>query len=66
MIQLVSRTLSGDSQQHLDKLQQKVNDQAAFIHKAAKAKTLWDGKKKLVALVAAYLNEIRLIDNIIL
>ncbi len=26
----------------------------------------WDGKKKLVALVAAYLNEIRLIDNIIL
>jgi pantoate--beta-alanine ligase len=26
----------------------------------------WDGKKKLVALVAAYLNEVRLIDNIIL
>jgi pantoate--beta-alanine ligase len=26
----------------------------------------WDGKKKLVALVAAYLNEIRLIDNIVL
>ncbi len=37
----------------------------------ADAKTLelqneWDGKKKLVALVAAYLNEVRLIDNIIL
>jgi pantoate--beta-alanine ligase len=26
----------------------------------------WDGEKKLVALVAAYLNEVRLIDNIIL
>ena len=26
----------------------------------------WDGNKKLVALVAAYLNEVRLIDNIIL
>ena len=26
----------------------------------------WDGKKKLVALVAAYLNDVRLIDNIIL
>lgn len=26
----------------------------------------WDGKKKLVALVAAYLNEVRLIDNIVL
>jgi pantoate--beta-alanine ligase len=26
----------------------------------------WDGKKKLVALAAAYLNEVRLIDNIIL
>ncbi len=26
----------------------------------------WDGKKKMVALVAAYLNEVRLIDNIIL
>ena len=26
----------------------------------------WDGKKKLVALVAAYLNEVRLIDNLIL
>ena len=24
----------------------------------------WDGKRKLVALVAAYLNEVRLIDNI--
>ncbi len=30
------------------------------------AQSKWDGKKKLVALVAAYLNEIRLIDNIIL
>ncbi len=28
--------------------------------------TAWDGKKKLVALVAAYLNEVRLIDNIVL
>jgi pantoate--beta-alanine ligase len=27
---------------------------------------VWDGNKKLVALVAAYLNEVRLIDNIIL
>ncbi len=26
----------------------------------------WDGKRKLVALVAAYLNEVRLIDNIVL
>ncbi|MCY7291303.1 MAG: pantoate--beta-alanine ligase [Ferruginibacter sp.] len=26
----------------------------------------WDGKKKLIALVAAYLNEVRLIDNIVL
>jgi pantoate--beta-alanine ligase len=26
----------------------------------------WDGEKKLVALVAAYLNEVRLIDNIVL
>lgn len=26
----------------------------------------WDGKEKLVALVAAYLNEVRLIDNIVL
>lgn len=26
----------------------------------------WDGKKKIVALVAAYLNDVRLIDNIIL
>ena len=26
----------------------------------------WDGNKKLVALVAAYLNEVRLIDNIVL
>ena len=26
----------------------------------------WDGKQKIVALVAAYLNEVRLIDNIIL
>ena len=26
----------------------------------------WDGNKKLIALVAAYLNEVRLIDNIIL
>ena len=26
----------------------------------------WDGEKKMVALVAAYLNEVRLIDNIIL
>ncbi len=26
----------------------------------------WDGKQKLVALVAAYLNEVRLIDNIVL
>ena len=37
----------------------------------AEAETLelqhkWDGKKKLVALVAAYLNDVRLIDNIIL
>jgi pantoate--beta-alanine ligase len=37
----------------------------------ADAKTLalqtdWDGKRKLVALVAAYLNEVRLIDNIVL
>ncbi len=30
------------------------------------AQSKWDGKKKLVALVAAYLNEVRLIDNIIL
>jgi pantoate--beta-alanine ligase len=28
--------------------------------------TTWDGKRKLVALVAAYLNEVRLIDNIVL
>jgi pantoate--beta-alanine ligase len=28
--------------------------------------TDWDGKRKLVALVAAYLNEVRLIDNIVL
>ncbi len=28
--------------------------------------TTWDGKRKLVALVAAYLNDVRLIDNIIL
>ena len=27
---------------------------------------VWDGKKNLVALVAAYLNEVRLIDNLIL
>jgi pantoate--beta-alanine ligase len=27
---------------------------------------VWDGKQKIVALVAAYLNEVRLIDNIIL
>lgn len=27
---------------------------------------VWDGKQKLVALVAAYLNEVRLIDNMIL
>jgi len=26
----------------------------------------WDGKKKLVALVAAYLNDVRLIDNLVL
>jgi pantoate--beta-alanine ligase len=26
----------------------------------------WDGRRKLVALVAAFLNEVRLIDNIIL
>ena len=26
----------------------------------------WDGKKKIVALAAAYLNDIRLIDNLIL
>lgn len=30
------------------------------------AQSKWDGTKKLVALVAAYLNEVRLIDNIIL
>jgi pantoate--beta-alanine ligase len=29
-------------------------------------KDYWDGKEKLVALVAAYLNEVRLIDNILL
>jgi pantoate--beta-alanine ligase len=28
--------------------------------------TTWDGKRKLVALVAAYLNEVRLIDNVVL
>jgi pantoate--beta-alanine ligase len=28
--------------------------------------TTWDGKRKLVALVAAYLNEVRLIDNLVL
>jgi pantoate--beta-alanine ligase len=26
----------------------------------------WDGKQKMVALVAAYLNEVRLIDNMVL
>jgi pantothenate synthetase len=26
----------------------------------------WDGKQKLVALAAAFLNEVRLIDNMIL
>lgn len=30
------------------------------------ARDHWDGKEKLVALVAAYLNEVRLIDNIVL
>ena len=27
---------------------------------------LWDGNKKIVVLVAAYLNEVRLIDNMLL
>jgi pantoate--beta-alanine ligase len=26
----------------------------------------WDGKQKLVALIAAFLNEVRLIDNMLL
>ena len=56
------------------------NDATNFLEKngykvdyteIADAKTLelqneWDGKKKLVALVAAYLNTVRLIDNIVL
>lgn len=28
--------------------------------------TAWDGKKKIVALIAAYMNEVRLIDNMLL
>ncbi|MBL7721162.1 MAG: pantoate--beta-alanine ligase, partial [Chitinophagaceae bacterium] len=34
--------------------------------KTLKAVNNWDGKKKLVALVAAFLNEVRLIDNLLL
>lgn len=44
MIQLASRTLSADAEQHLDKLQGKVNSEAVFTQKAAKAKKLWDSK----------------------
>jgi len=34
--------------------------------KTLEAVSIWDGKKKLVALAAAFLNEVRLIDNLLL
>lgn len=46
MIQLASRTLSADAQQHLDKLQEKVNREPVFTQKAGKAKQLWENKHK--------------------
>lgn len=46
MIQLVSRTLSADTDQHLNQLQIKVDSEPIFHAKVGKAETLWNGKKK--------------------
>lgn len=46
MIQLVSRTLSADTDQHLNRLQVKVDSEPIFHAKVGKAETLWNGKKK--------------------
>lgn len=46
MIQLVSRTLSTDTDQHLNQLQIKVDSEPIFHAKVGKAETLWNGKKK--------------------
>jgi pantoate--beta-alanine ligase len=73
-LQLIKNGLKEGNIEHLK------NEATTFLEKnryrvdyteIADAETLelqqeWDGKKKLVALVAAYLNEVRLIDNIIL
>ena len=58
--------LSGAARQLLEEAGFKV-DYVAIAHSDTLEITDdWDGRKPLVALVAAYLNEIRLIDNMLL
>ncbi len=58
--------LKKDSTTFLEKKGYKVDYTEIADAETLELQEQWDGKKKMVALVAAYLNEVRLIDNIIL
>lgn len=58
--------LSGAARQLLEEAGFKVDYVAIALADTLEITDDWDGRKPLVALVAAYLNEIRLIDNMLL
>jgi len=73
-LSMIKKMLQKDNMQELKRKAQEILEKNEFkvdYVEIADAKNLepvnkWDGKQKLVALVAAYMNEVRLIDNMLL
>jgi len=59
-------SLKKEATNYLEKNEYKVDYTEIADADTLELQNEWDGKRKLVALVAAYLNDVRLIDNIVL